>query len=216
MASDTVCLQRRGALFVVSGPSGAGKTSISLPAIERLGGIRLSVSVTTRRPRTGERDGIDYTFVSEDEFAALAAANGFAESAEVHGFHYGTPRSAIEEAESAGIDLLLDIDVQGAAQLRRGFPQAVLIFLLPPSRERLLERLSARGTDSEPTMQRRSEAAVAEITELANYDYVIVNESLDRAVDAFVGIVSSERRRVRLLRPECVARVAQAFKGKPG
>ncbi len=216
MSSASIRLRRQGALFVVSGPSGAGKTSVSRPAIERLGEIRLSVSVTTRRPRPGERDGVDYRFVSGEEFASLEASNALAESAEVHGFRYGTPRSAIEETRGQGVDLLLDIDVQGAAQLRRGYPQAVSIFLLPPSREKLLSRLSDRGTDSEATMRRRSEAAVAEIAEIANYDYVIVNDNLEAAVDAFVGIVSSERRRVRLVHPDSLDRAMRAFEGKSG
>lgn len=216
MGSHSIRLLRRGALFVVSGPSGAGKSSVGRGSIERLEGIRLSVSVTTRKPRGDERDGVDYRFVSDREFEELASSDGFAESAEVHGYRYGTPRSGIQESREEGVDLLLDIDVQGAAQLRRGYPEAVSIFLLPPSREILLSRLSARGTDSEATMQRRIEAAVSEVAELVKYDYVIVNDSLEPAVEAFVGIVSSERRRVRLLHPNGFDRTILAFKGSGG
>ncbi len=213
MQIDDVDVARLGALFIVSGPSGAGKTSVSRPAIDTLGGIEMSVSVTTRPPRAGEQQGVDYLFVTPEKFDLMVDEGAFAEWAVVHGAKYGTTRASIERAGAAGVDLLLDIDVQGAAQLRKSFTQAVSIFLLPPSRAKLEARLSGRGTDPADVVKRRIERAVAEIAEIRDYDYVIVNDNLEHATAAFTGIVSSERRRVRLLRPQGLTRAIGGFEG---
>jgi len=186
---------RRGCLFIVSGPSGAGKTSICTPALAVLQQIELSVSTTTRSPRTTEREGVDYRFVSDGEFATMVARDAFAEWAEVHGKRYGTSRGALETRLAAGHDVLLDIDVQGARQIKAAYPDAVAIFLVPPSPEHIEQRLSARGTDSDETVKRRLSNACAEIARLPGYDYFIVNDDLEEAKDAFLAIVKAERQR---------------------
>jgi guanylate kinase len=200
-------------LFIVSGPSGAGKTSIAAPVIAALDGIEMSVSVTTRQRRGGEVDGIDYHFISDADFDERIAKNDLAEWAEVHGCRYGTARSAIDRARAAGRDLLLDVDVQGAAQLKTHYPDAVSVFLLPPSRDRLEERLRERATDDSATVARRLEGACREISSLRSYDYVVVNDHLPSAVEQFLSIVHSERQRIARLRGDDIERVISTFKG---
>jgi guanylate kinase len=204
-------IARKGCLFIVSGPSGAGKTSICTPALAKLENLTLSVSTTTRAPRAGETPGVDYRFVSDDDFDVMVARAEFAEWAEVHGFRYGTPKALVDQAREGGRDLLLDVDVQGAAQLKRAYPDAVSVFLLPPSKERLAERLRARKTDSEEVVLRRLRNACGEIAELAHYDYVIVNDVLDRAIESFFAIVHAERAKVARIRPTDVAAILRAF-----
>lgn len=205
-------ITRAGCLFIVSGPSGAGKTSIAEPVLAALEGIEMSISLTTRSRRGDEVDGVDYHFVTDAVFDERVRAGDLAEWAEVHGFRYGTARSAIDLATAAGRDLLLDIDVQGAAQLKRHYPDAVSVFLLPPSRERLEERLRGRGTDDGTTVARRLEGACKEIASLAAYDYVVVNEHLPSAVEQFLGIVRSERHRVSRLRRDGIERAIASFR----
>jgi guanylate kinase len=195
MEVDGKSVRRSGCLFIVSGPSGVGKTSISTPALERLEGLEASVSVTTRKPRGGESDGVEYHFVSDEEFDRMLATDDFAEWAEVHGNRYGTAKSVVRAALDDGRDLLLDIDVQGAEQIKSSHPGAVTVFLLPPSRERLRERLVGRGTDDPRTVETRLKNACREISSLARYDYVLVNDDLDRAREEFISIVRAERRR---------------------
>jgi guanylate kinase len=208
---DGTVVRRHGCLFIVSGPSGSGKTSIAAPVLAALDEMRLSVSVTTRRPRSGEHDGIDYHFIDDREFKRQVDAGDLAEWAEVHGNRYGTPRAPIDRAIAEGSDLLLDIDVQGASQIKRVYPDAVSVFLLPPSRARLEERLVGRGTDDAATVERRLDAACREIATLEHYDYVIVNEHLPAAVEDFLAIVHSERRRVQRVRREDLQRLLAAF-----
>ena len=199
-------IRRRGALFIVSGPSGAGKTSVCAPALRQLEDVEMSVSHTTRTKRVGESDGIDYCFVADAEFTRMVDAGEFAEWAEVHGFRYGTSKRMIESARSAGRDLLLDVDVQGAEQLKRLYPDAVTIFLLPPSSHGLEQRLRRRGTDSHDTVGARLRNACKEIERLASYDYVIVNDRLEAAVATFLAIVRAERARVsRIISDDLVA-----------
>ncbi len=202
-------LHRTGCLFIVSGPSGAGKTSICTPALARLERLELSVSTTTRAPRGKEVDGVDYRFTSRENFDAMVERGEFAEWAEVHGNRYGTPRSGLDAALRSGRDVLLDIDVQGAAQIREAYPRAVSIFLLPPTREHIQRRLTGRGTDAPETVRRRLDAACAEIGQLPEYDFFIVNDELDEAIEAFLSIVRAERFRTSRFNP---ARLKTALK----
>ncbi len=204
-------MRRQGCLFIVSGPSGSGKTSIATPVLAALRELKLSISLTTRAPRAGEVDGKDYHFIDDATFAARVAAGELAEWAEVHGYRYGTPRAPIDAAIASGSDLLLDIDVQGAKQIKQAYPEAISVFLLPPSRERLEQRLLARGTDAAATVQRRLEAACREISALASYDYVIVNDDLPDAVEKFFAIVRAERQRVKRLGSEDLKRAVASF-----
>jgi len=211
VSTGGVEMGRNGCLFIVSGPSGAGKTSIAAPVLAALDRISMSVSLTTRMPRTGEVDGVDYHFITEDDFDRRAAAGEFAEWARVHGFRYGTSKIAIDRAITDGRDLLLDIDVQGAEQLKRAYPDAVSVFLLPPSRAHLEARLRGRGTDDERTVGRRLEAACREIAALVSYDYVIVNAYLPAAVEQFLTIVRAERCKVVRLRRDDRQRLLAEF-----
>ena len=194
---DVSRLSRRGILFILSAPSGAGKTTISTAALKSIEDLTMSISLTTRRPRNGERDGYDYTFLSREEFARRRDAGELAEWAEVHGELYGTPRSPIDAAIAAGRDMLLDIDVQGAEQMKVRFPDAVAVFVLPPSEAELEKRLRGRGTDSPDVIQRRLERAKAEMEHYRNYDYLIVNHDIPASVSQFAAIVAAERSRVK-------------------
>jgi guanylate kinase len=197
---DPSTLRRRGILFIVSAPSGAGKTTISARALLEIDGLEMSVSCTTRAPRAGERDGPDYTFLDPGEFERRRAEGAFAESAEVHGFLYGTPRAPIDEALAVGRDMLLDIDVQGARQMKQRYADdAVAVFVLPPSELELERRLRARGTDPAEVIQRRLERARAEMEEYRRYDYYLVNRDVDESVRLFAAIVAAERVRVSRL-----------------
>lgn len=197
---DVTHLARRGILFIVSAPSGAGKTTISMEALRRVAGVEMSVSCTTRGSRGGEVDGRDYNFLAREEFERRRTAGEFAESAEVHGFLYGTPRAPIDAAIAQGRDMLLDIDVQGSRQLKARYgSEAVSVFVLPPSEAALAERLRRRGTDSEDTIRRRLERARAEMDEYHSYDYAIVNDDVQQSVGVLVAIVTAERVRVSRL-----------------
>jgi guanylate kinase len=191
---------RRPIVVVVSAPSGAGKTTVLVRALRELGGIRFSVSHTTRPPRGAERDGVEYHFVDGAEFARLREAGGLLEWAEVHGNLYGTGVAEIEKARAAGVDILLDVDVQGAEQVRRRIPEAVTVFILPPSYEVLEQRLRSRGQDDEAAMRRRLAAAGQEIDRFERYDYAIVNDYLDGAVEELKSIVRAARCRVAVMR----------------
>jgi guanylate kinase len=208
-------IRRRGCLFIVSGPSGAGKTSICTPVLERLSDISLSVSYTTRKPRSGEHEGVDYRFVDAAEFDRMIGAGAFAEWAEVHGNRYGTSKADVESAIKAGSDLLLDIDVQGAAQMKASYPEAVAVFLLPPSPSKLTERLVGRKTDDEKTVRTRLYNACTEIRHVNEYDYVIVNEDLRTAVDGLMAIIAAEHLRVQGILADDLARIVRTFETKP-
>lgn len=185
-----------GIVFIVSAPSGAGKTTLTRKVLGIYPEMSLSVSCTTRHPREGERPGEDYHFVSEKRFRRMLDAGEFAEWAEVHGSLYGTPQGVLERQLRRGRDVLLDIDVQGARQIRRHFPGAVSIFVLPPSLKELRHRLSARGTDERETIQQRSRNAEREILEIRRYDYSIVNRDVDEAVKRLAAIIAAERLKV--------------------
>ena len=173
--------KRPGIALVLCAPSGAGKTTLSKRLLEAFPAFAFSVSCTTRAPRPGEVHGRDYTFMSQEEFKTLRDTGHFAEWAEVHGNFYGTPLRASEETLAAGHDLLFDIDVQGAAQLKKTMPNAYFIFILPPSRAVLEKRLRGRGSENEDSLAKRLTNAKAEIAEAAWFDALIVNETLDEA-----------------------------------
>ena len=173
---------RRGLLVVISSPSGAGKTTLCKRLMQEVPNLKFSVSYTTRSPRAGEKNGVDYVFVDGDTFQRMVDAGEFAEWAEVHGNRYGTPRSAVKEALEGGRDVLFDIDWQGGRQLKAQFEQdSVLIWILPPSLDVLEERLRRRATDDPEVIERRLRMAKLELQNYATYHYVVVNEDLERA-----------------------------------
>ena len=187
---------RTGMILILSGPSGSGKSSIYKASIGDLGGIEFSVSCTTRQPRPGEVDGKDYYFISREKFDSLVSENAFAEHAEVHGNCYGTLKSELLDRIRRGIDVLLDIDVQGAAQLRAlcadssEFCEACeFIFIMPPSYEELERRLRARGTETEESILRRLTNAKGEMAHANEYDHIIVNDDLARAAKEFTDLI---------------------------
>jgi guanylate kinase len=179
----------RGHLFILSGPSGAGKTTLSDAARRALPDLEMSVSCTTRAPRGGETDGVEYHFVSPARFEQMIEGGELAEWAEVHGQRYGTPRAPLDRAIAEGRDVLLDIDVQGAARLRTIYPDSVAVFVLPPDLVTLKARLQSRGTDSAAVVERRLDNACREIARAVEYDHVIVNRSREAAISEFEGIV---------------------------
>jgi guanylate kinase len=190
----------RGVLFVVSAPSGTGKTTVVERLVELMPDVALSRSYTSRPARPGERDGVDYHFVSRARFEAMIAAGEFLEWADVFGNLYGTCASKTEEMLSEGRDVVLVIDVQGARQVRQRGLALVSIFVLPPSYGVLEHRLRGRSKDSDEAIRRRLEVARHEVTGYAEYDYVVVNDELDAAVDALRSIVAAERARVSRIR----------------
>jgi len=180
---------------ILSSPSGGGKTTIAKQLLARRADVGYSVSCTTRLPRAGEVDGRDYHFLSIGEFQSARERGDFAESAEVHGRMYGTLRREVERVLASGRHVLMDIDVQGAAQFTRSFPQSVLVFLLPPSAEVLLTRLMARKTEIGDALRVRLMAALEELRAVQAYQYVVVNDDLERAVDVVSSIIDAESAR---------------------
>jgi len=184
-----------GNLFVIAAPSGGGKTSLIRALLEREPALRLSVSYTTRPPRPGEREGDDYRFVTTERFMALKAAGEFLEHAHVHGNWYATSASWLKAEVAAGHDVLLEIDWQGAAQVRRLIPESVQVFILPPSLASLERRLTHRGQDDRATIARRLDAAREEMRHCGQFDYVIINQDFAKAIDDLEAIVRSARLR---------------------
>jgi guanylate kinase len=198
---DSAFNQRRGMMFVLSSPSGAGKTSLSRALLEADEHLTLSVSATTRAMRPGESDGIDYFFMSDAEFLDKAAANEFLEHAKVFDSHYGTPKSFVEQQLTSGQDVIFDIDWQGTQRLRKTCPQdLVSIFILPPSMTELESRLKKRAQDSEDIVLRRMTKAASEISHWDEYDYVIVNKDFDHSLQKLQAILTAERNK-RIRRP---------------
>lgn len=185
-------MTREGILFVISAPSGTGKTSLCKEIVDIFPALRHSVSFTTRPRRAGETDGIDYHFVSPPVFTAMIESGAFAEWAEVHGNHYGTGLAFLQQCRADGIDILLDIDCQGAAQLKESCSQAVFIFVLPPSLEELERRLRGRNTDPPEVIARRIGNARDELKQAYWYDYLVVNDDFSQARDAIRAIVVAE------------------------
>ncbi len=192
-------MARARLLFVVSAPSGAGKTSLCRAITESTENLTHSVSYTTRKPRPGEIDGRDYFFVSEDRFRSMIREGDFAEWAEVHSNLYGTSRRVLDDMITKGIDVILDIDTQGAKQVKSRYGQAVFIFVLPPSLEILEERLRNRKSDNEDEIKKRMLRARDEIKDYRQYDYIVVNRDFDRALAELRAIVTAERCRTRLI-----------------
>jgi guanylate kinase len=182
-----------GNLFIVSAPSGAGKSSLVKALLERDSRIRLSVSSTTRAPRPGEVDGVHYHFVSRELFQERLGHGEFLESAEVYGNFYGTSQRWIEDQIASGLDILLEIDWQGAAQVRRLMPHALSIFILPPSLEELQRRLDGRGTDSAEIIAKRMAAAREDISHALEFDYLVINDVFDEALADLLAITRSQR-----------------------
>ena len=192
-------IRRRGTLVVVSAPSGAGKTTLCREARLRLPDLAYSVSYTTRPPRPGEMAGTDFVFVTTTQFQALQARGEFAEWATVHGNLYGTRASVLEAALGEGRDILLDIDTQGAAQLRARYAEAVLVFIVAPTMNELAQRLRERRSDAETEIARRLARAREEVTLWRNYDYLIVNRDLKEAAEHLTAIITAERCRTARL-----------------
>jgi guanylate kinase len=182
-----------GNLIIVSAPSGAGKTTLVARALGRDNRVRPSVSFTSRLPRAGEEQGDHYHFVSRAEFESMIANGDFLEWAEVHGNLYGTSRRAVEEIRSSGYDVILTIDIQGAAQARKLFPDAISVFIMPPSLDALTRRLESRGTDTARDRRVRLDGALHEMDQYVNFDYVVINDDLNRAIDELVAIITAER-----------------------
>jgi guanylate kinase len=186
-------------VFIISAPSGSGKSTLVSRLLDEVEGLTFSVSYTTRKPRSSEVDGQAYHFIDREGFERRLAADEFLEHAEVFGNYYGTHSDALSIAQGQGKDLVLDIDVQGAAQLKKRIPDAVTIFVLAPSREILEQRLRARSQDSDEVIRRRLDNAAREIRNYSLYDYVLVNEDLEPAVESLKAIVRAERvRRIRV------------------
>lgn len=187
--------EREPNVIIVSAPSGAGKSTVVARVLRELSGIRFSVSHATRAPRPGEREGVDYHFVDRAEFERLVGEGAFLEWAEVHGDLKGTASAEIDRARADGVDLLLDVDVQGAEQVRRRVPGAVSIFILPPSYRELEARLRGRGQDPEAAIRRRLDNARREVARYPEYDYIVVNDDLETAVNEVESIVQAVRQR---------------------
>ncbi len=189
-----------GVLVVLSGPSGVGKGTVSKALLQAEPNLVLSVSATTRLPRNGETDGVSYYFVSREKFSLMIEGDEFLEWARVYDNFYGTPRLPVEETLARGKDVLLEIDVQGGLQVKRKLPEAVLIFLLPPSWKELEARLAGRGSESPEEVQKRLQWAKRELQSLSLYDYVVVNERVEKAVEQIRSIITAEKCRTARFR----------------
>ena len=207
-------IRRRGLMLVVSSPSGAGKTSITRRLLELEPKVTLSVSVTTRRQRPSEVDGVHYHFIDEARFAAMVARGELLEHARVYGNHYGTPRGAVETALAAGRDVLFDIDWQGAQQLRASASDDMVgVFVLPPSIPELERRLTTRAEDSDATVRYRLAQVANDVTHWAEYEYVLINRDLEQSVGALRAILDAERLRRR--RHPALNEFVQQFRAGP-
>ena len=186
-------MDRQPRLYVVAAPSGGGKTSLINALLQRDPNLRLSVSHTTRPPRPGEIDGVHYHFIDESRFRKLVAESAFLEHAKVYGHYYGTGRAAVEEKLAAGLDVMLDIDWQGAQQVRKSFPESCSIFILPPSLQELRSRLTRRGQDSEATIESRMRQARDETAHCSEFDFLVINDDFEAALEDLYSIVHRHR-----------------------
>ena len=203
---------QKGMLFVVSGPSGTGKGTVC-KRVKKEMEISISISMTTRKPRTGEIEGESYYFVTHDEFRNALKRNGFLEYAQVYGNYYGTPKAKVLEKLNAGMDVLLEIDIQGALNVKKAFPDSILIFLLPPSLEELEKRIVARGTETEEAIRLRLGESLRELSYVYQYDYCIINDELQDAVDAVASVIRAEHARVRKGIRELIQSYEKSIKG---
>ena len=188
----------KGILFVISGPSGVGKGTLRKELFKRIEGLTYSVSCTTRQPRAGEQDGVDYKFINLEAFMSYVEENKFLEWAKVHGNYYGTLESDVRKLLDEGHDVVLEIDVQGALQVKNKMPEAILIFIMPPSEEELVRRLDRRGTESDRELEERIRNAKREILESKRYDFIVVNDDLESAVKELEQIFKD----VKIKKPE--------------
>jgi guanylate kinase len=202
-------------VIVVSAPSGAGKSTVLGRVLRELPGLRFSVSHSTRPPRPGETDGVEYHFVTEEAFEEHRAAGGFLEWAEVYGHRYGTSRAELLRAETEGVDIILDVDVQGAALVRSTLEDAVTVFILPPSYPDLEKRLRGRGQDDEAAIARRLEAAHRELGVWYTYDYVLLNADLDVCVEDLKSVIRAARRR-RSRMSDTAREILSSFESRQG
>lgn len=196
-----------GRLFVISGPSGAGKGTICKQILER-DNITLSISMTTRNPREGEVHGESYYFVSKEEFKKNIEKEGFLEYAEVYGNFYGTPKMEVMETMKKGMDVVLEIDIQGALQIKRAYPEAILVFILPPSMKELRKRITERGTETEESLKQRMGETLNELSYIHEYDYCVINDELTEAVRRVLAIMTAEHSRIS----EDVHKIVEQYK----
>ncbi|MGD0152655.1 MAG: guanylate kinase [Thermacetogeniaceae bacterium] len=183
-------------MIVISGPSGSGKGTLCALLRQALPNLEYSISLTTRQPRPGEQNGVDYFFVSDDEFKTMIGRGEFLEWAEVYGHHYGTARSVVESCLRSGRDVLLEIDIQGAQNVKRLFPQSILIFIEPPSLQELGARIAHRGTETEEAIRRRMNCVPSELQAAEGYDYVVVNDTPEQALAELLKIIEDARRSI--------------------
>ncbi|MDE7329037.1 MAG: guanylate kinase [Clostridia bacterium] len=189
--------EKKGLVIVVSGPSGAGKSTVLEETFKKYPSLRYSVSVTTRKPRGGEVEGVNYNFKSVEEFNKMLANGEFLEYQEVYGNFYGTPVANVKDKLAEGYDVVLEIDVKGALNVKTKYPEAIMIFILPPSKKILAERLRARNTESEEQLNIRIASSIEEMKQAAFYDYVVINENANQAVTDVITIIEAEKSKVK-------------------
>lgn len=187
--------EHKGKLFIISGPSGAGKGTICKRLIDETK-VEISVSMTTRQPRAGEEEGKSYYFTTKEDFLKEVEADGFLEWAEVYGNYYGTPKAKVDEKLAAGIDVVLEIDIQGALNVKEAYPEGIFIFILPPSMAELRKRITGRGSETEESLKIRLSQTLKEVSYIDKYDYCVVNGELEEAVNRVKSIVTAEHSRV--------------------